>query len=297
MDRIIEYTLSEAYRDRKLYEFLRENGYSRQNITDLKYTDSGVFVGGERIKMDYRLVPGQTIAVHIRENRNSPKIPPVELPFDVVYEDEDVVVVNKPAGMPIHPSLNNYENTLGNAAAFYYNSQGLEFVFRCINRLDRDTTGLTIIAKNMVSANMLSKDHKLGNISKEYIAIVSGEMTESEGTIDLPIGRCNDSSIKRCVDHIGGDSAITHFKVEKKGNGLSVVRLWLETGRTHQIRVHMSAMGYPLIGDFLYNSQNTHMSRQALHVEKMSFVSPIMGNKVVLNAPIPTDMKEVMDCI
>lgn len=290
-NRIIEYTPTSEYEGKKIYEFLRDNGYSRQNLTDLKFTESGVYLEGNRIKLDHRIQAKETFHVCITETRASQNIPAVELPFDVVYEDEDLVVVNKPSDMPIHPSLNNYDNTLGNAAAYYYKQQGLNFVYRCINRLDRDTTGLVIIAKNIISANMLSKQHQNDEIEKEYTAIVVGEDIDDSGTIDAPIGRKDGSTITRCIDFSNGERAVTHYNVVKRGNGLSLIRLHLETGRTHQIRVHMASIGHPLIGDFLYNPTDTHMSRQALHVGKISFTQPIYKTPITLEVPLPEDMR------
>ena len=297
MKRTIEYILPKEYHNKTIAEFLKDKGYTKQGITELKFGDSYIEVNGEHRNMPDRIVAGDVLTVNIIENKSSPKIPPVELPFDVVYEDEDVVVVNKPTDMPSHPSLNNYYNTLGNAAAYYYQSRNDSLVYRCINRLDRDTTGLTIIAKHMISAGILYNQHKSGLIHKEYTAIVSGEDIEDSGTIDMPIGRASDSAITRMIDYQNGDSAVTHFTVLKRGLGLSVVKLRLETGRTHQIRVHMKAIGHPLIGDFLYNPDDKHMDRQALHVNYISFEQPVTGIRINLEAAVPADMKTIIDQI
>ena len=297
MDRTIEYIMPEEYAGRKIYEFLRDKGYSRQNLTDLKFTESGLYLGDNRIKLDYRIIPGDVISVCIREKKSSENILPVNIPIEVVYEDEDILVVNKPADMPIHPSLNNHDNTLGNAVAYYYQSRGCDFVYRCINRLDRDTTGLVLIAKNMISAQFLSKQHLQGVIQKEYTAIVSGYIEEKEGTIDKPIGRVNDSTIKRRIDYENGERAVTHYSMITQNHDMSVVKLHLETGRTHQIRVHMASIGHPLIGDFLYNPDDTRMKRQALHVNQLSFIQPVTQRSMVLTAPIPKDMSDIIAII
>ena len=295
MDRIIKYKPSKEYEGKKVYEFLRDRGFSRQNITDLKYTESGIYVGEARIKLDYIITSDTELTVKLIENRSSEKIEPVDLPFDIVYEDEDLVIVNKPYGMPIHPSLNNYYNTLANAVAYYYGSQGKNFIYRCINRLDRDTTGLVVISKNVLSGNLLSQQHKAGKIYKEYVAIVCGEDIPDSGVIDKPIGRMDGSSIMRQIDEENGDCAITNYEVLGRGSNLALVKLWLQTGRTHQIRVHMSSIGHPLIGDFLYNPGNTLMVRQALHVCKIELYQPIEGTYISTRACIPDDMREIID--
>lgn len=295
MNRTIEYIFPEEYKGKKISEYLQDKGYTKQNIIALKFTDSHILVDGKRVNMTERIIPGNKLTVCIRENENSEKIPPINIPFNIVYEDEDVVVANKPYDMPSHPSLNNYDNTLGNAAMYYYNRQGKSFIYRCLCRLDRDTSGLVLIAKHMISGGILNNDVKQNKVKKEYTAIVCGEDIPDKGTIDYPIGRDYSSTILRKVDFDNGERAVTHYEVLKRGNGLSLVRLWLETGRTHQIRVHMLALGHPLIGDFLYNPLDKHMTRQALHMGSMSFIQPVTGEKIELVAPLPLDMQNVID--
>lgn len=295
MERIITYDIPATYTGHKISEFLHNKGYSRQNITELKHMNESILLNGKWEYMNTRLHAGDRLTVHITEDASSEKIPPKELPFPIVYEDEDLVVVNKPANMPIHPSMKNYENTLANAAAFYYEKQGKPLIYRCVNRLDKDTTGLTIIAKHLVSCSILYTAMRERKIEREYSAIVQGEDLPDCGTIDLPLGRKDDSAIERTVDFQNGERAITHYEVIARNNELSFVRFHLETGRTHQIRVHMKAIGHPLIGDFLYNPTDTHMSRQALHAGKLSFVHPITGEPLCFEAPLPDDMKQVYD--
>ena len=247
--------------------------------------------------MNHVLQPGDTLTLHIREDHSSEKIPPVNLPLNIVYEDADLMVINKPAGMPIHPSMNNYYNSLANALAYYFEQQNCPFVFRCINRLDRDTSGLTIVAKHYVSAGMLSAmiaNKATSGITREYLAITKGSVCPLEGTITAPLGRKEGSIIERTVDFENGESAVTHYKVLDEKNGHSLVSLILETGRTHQIRIHMKYLGYPLIGDYLYNPDMEQIQRQALHAWKLSFVHPITGEKMQFTAPLPEDMAAVL---
>ncbi len=295
MERILNYEIPENFIGHKISEFLHNQGYSKQNLTVLKRMPESILVNGVWVHLNERLKAGDILTVHITETEVSEKIPPVKLPFPIVYEDEDIVVINKPADMPIHPSMNNYENTLGNAAAYYYEKQGKPFVYRCINRLDKDTTGLTIIAKHLVSCGILYTAMEKRDIQREYIAIIEGEDIPESGTVDLPLGRKPDSAIERMVDYEHGDRAVTHYRVLAKGGGLSLLSLHLDTGRTHQIRVHMKEIGHPLIGDFLYNPDNTQMDRQALHAAKLAFSHPITGEEMVLEAPMPEDMRRALE--
>lgn len=292
MERILEYRISGQDAGKTIKEYLLQTGFSGQNIVELKKIPQSILLNGVWEYVTCKVKENDVLRIYIKEEESSEKIPPVELPFPLVYEDEDIVVVNKPANMPIHPSLNNYENTLGNAAAYYFEKQGRPFVFRCINRLDRDTTGLTILAKHMVSCSMLQNDMAERKISREYLAIVEGTFDETEGMIDAPIGRKEGSTIERMVDFENGERAVTNYSVLKQKENIAMVALRLETGRTHQIRVHMTSIGHPLIGDFLYNPGNKGMNRQALHAWHLSFIHPITKEAMELEAPVPADMKE-----
>lgn len=298
MTREISYKIASEYAGQKVSEYLRGRGFSKQNLTDIKFnlTGSGIYISGEKVLQNHLLSSGDELRVLIVEKGGSEKIPPVNIPIDIVYEDDDLIVVNKPSDMPIHPSLNNYENSLANALMYYYNAKGHDFVFRVINRLDRDTSGLTIVAKNIISANILHNQQKTGQLQKEYFAVVEdfdGSLPIS-GTIELPIGRKDGSTIERIVDLQNGETAITHFDLVSHSNGLSFIKLHLETGRTHQIRVHMKAIGHPLVGDFLYNPSSELMNRQALHVGRIGFVQPITGEQILLTADCPADIKRLL---
>lgn len=281
--------------------FLTKQGWTSQNLKNLRKTPDGIEVNGERAFQNYRLQPEDLLKVRVMEEASSGKIVPVKLPFSIVYEDEDIIAVNKPADMPIHPSLRNYENSLANALMYYYVQQDSPFVFRCINRLDRDTSGLTIVAKNSVSAGILGKQMAASvknscipkPLRREYLGIVRGESVPEHGTIEAPIARKDTSVIERMVDFQSGEHAVTHYEVVKRGHGHSLLKLWLETGRTHQIRVHLKYAGFPLIGDYLYNPDMEYIHRQALHSYRLTFLHPITGQSLQLEAPMPEDMKTV----
>lgn len=293
MNRTIDYIIDDASDGLRIEQYLRRRGYSGQNLAEIKRMPKSVLVNGEHYYMRQQLKTGDHLSVHICETKCSEKIPPVKLPLDIVYEDEDIIVINKAAGMPIHPSLNNYTNSMANALAWYYQEQGKPFIFRCCNRLDRDTSGLTVVAKHLVSGNILSDMVRRRAIHREYLAIVRGHVTPESGTIDAPLARKPGTIIERTVDWEHGETAITHYQIVDEKNGHSLVSLRLETGRTHQIRIHMKHLGYPLIGDYLYNPDMEYMTRQALHSHKLAFTHPITGKAMEFTAPLPEDMQHV----
>ena len=294
MNRNIDYIIDEDSSGLRVEQFLRRKRYSGQNLSEIKRMPKSILVNGVHYYMRQELSTGDHLQVRICETQNSEKIPPTKLPLDIVYEDEDLLVLNKPAGMPIHPSLNNYTNSIANALAYYFQSQGKPFIFRCCNRLDRDTSGLTIVSKHLVSGSILSDMTKYREVHREYLTIARGSVTPSEGTIQAPLGRKEGTIIERTVDWEHGEDAVTHYKVVKEANGHSLVSLRLETGRTHQIRIHMKYLGYPLIGDYLYNPDMEYMTRQALHSHHMEFTHPITGEHMSFTAPLPEDMARVM---
>ena len=294
MNRNIDYIIDEDSAGLRVEQFLRRKRYSGQNLSEIKRMPKSILVNGVHYYMRQELSTGDHLQVRICETQNSEKIPPTKLPLDIVYEDEDLLVLNKPAGMPIHPSLNNYTNSIANALAYYFQSQGKPFIFRCCNRLDRDTSGLTIVSKHLVSGSILSDMTKYREVHREYLAIARGSVTPSEGTIQAPLGRKEGHIFERTVDWEHGEDAVTHYKVVKEANGHSLVSLRLETGRTHQIRIHMKYLGYPLIGDYLYNPDMEYMTRQALHSHHMEFTHPITGEHMSFTAPLPEDMVRVM---
>lgn len=293
MTRELNYQITEKDNEKTILHFLQEQGYSRNVIIHLKKTPESILKNSVWSYVNETLKTGDTLFIKIVENEGSPKIIPVSLPLDIIYEDEDILVVNKPADMPVHPSMNNYENTLANAVMWHFSQQNIPYTFRCINRLDRDTTGLTILAKNMLSAGILSNQMQKRQIHKEYRAICTGIVPDA-GTICAPIARAAGSTIERCVDFEHGEEAVTHFELEKTDGRLSLVKLTLGTGRTHQIRVHMKYIGHPLIGDFLYNPDDTIMNRQALHCCCLRFIHPVTGKEMIFEAPLPEDMKRIL---
>ena len=291
MQRNFTYQITEEFHNCTISSFLKAKGYPHAVMVHLKKTPESILLNGRWEYVNTAVKTGDVLEIKLIENESSEKIPPVYAPFSIVYEDEDILVIDKPANMPIHPSLNHYENTLANAVCYYFANQGIPYTFRCVNRLDKNTTGLTIVAKHMLSSAILSRDVAVKSIKREYLAIVSGE-TDDSGTINAPIGRKDVSTIERQIDYENGENAVTHYRKIDTKNGYTLLSLVLETGRTHQIRVHMSSIRHPLIGDFLYHPASTELPRQALHSHKLEFVHPITKEPMTFTAPIPQDMAD-----
>lgn len=294
MNRTISYDIDSHSEGLRVEQFLRRKGYSAQNLSTIKRMPESILVNGVHYYMKQTLKAGDRLLVRIQETESSRNIPPVCAPLSIVYEDEDLIVVNKPAGMPIHPSLNNYTNSLANALAWYYQQQGKPFIFRCCNRLDRDTSGLTVVAKHLVSGNILSTMTKKKEVRREYLAVVRGHIAPESGTISAPLARKEGTIIERIVDFDRGEPAVTHYRLVREANGHSLVALQLETGRTHQIRIHLKHLGFPLVGDYLYNPDMEYISRQALHSFRLSFPHPITGEAMDFTAPLPEDMRNIL---
>ena len=293
MTRTITYAIDESYHGDTILQFLKKHLYTDKAIIALKKTPEGILLKNTWAYVNQKISSGDILIIKIVDSDSSENILPENLNLDIVYEDDDILVVNKPANMPIHPSQNHYTGTLANGIAGYFASQNKPFIFRCVNRLDRDTTGLTILCKHQLAGGILSNMVSERLIKRTYLAICSddGSLPES-GTIDAPIGRKEGSTIERIVDHKYGERAVTHFKrlSHHPDKRISLIQLRLETGRTHQIRVHMSHIGHPLIGDNLYGGDCTLISRQALHSFSLSFTHPVTLQAMYFEQPIPNDM-------
>ena len=293
MVRKLKYEIEPEFAGYTIEKYLKQKNYSHGCLVFLKKTEEGIKRNGVWAYTRDKLDAGDVLEILFAEEDSSENIVPVEMKLDIVYEDEDILVINKPADTPIHPSQGNYDNSLANGVKHYYESQGESFVFRCINRLDRDTTGLVVIAKNMLSSAALNAAMVHREIHRTYLAVVKGELPE-KGTIDFPIARKDGSTVERCVDMSGGEYAVTHFECVEKNEKYSLAKIWLETGRTHQIRVHMNAIGHPLPGDFLYHNDRSEIGRQALHSWRLEFHHPVTGELLKFEQPLPEDMRNLL---
>lgn len=261
-------------------DFLRNFGVSSALLTKLKQDENGIKLNGKFAKAIEVLKSGDNLTVNIKNSGKMPEKFECEN-VKVAYNDEDILVLNKPPLMPVHESRNHRGDTLANVAACYMES---DCAFRAVYRLDRDTSGLVLIAKNELAASKLA-----GKIKKDYYAVVSGKF-EGEGTIDLPIRRVQESIIERGVFD-DGERAITHYEAIKTDGENTLLKLNLETGRTHQIRVHFSHLGAPLLGDTLYGGSCEKINRQALHCKTIYFTHPITHEKITVDCDFPKDFK------
>lgn len=250
-------------------------------------------VNGQVTHTNYRLQTGDRITVDLNLNENNCIIPQ-DIPLDIVYEDIDIMVINKAAGMAVHPIKEKMEGTLANAVSYYWSQRGESQLFRPVNRLDKGTSGLVLIAKSQFAHQAMFKQQKQGLVKRRYKALVEGLVQENQGRIDLPIAHAKPGSkAPRMVDD-GGKAAVTHFTVCQRYQECTLLDLQLETGRTHQIRVHMSHQGHPIYGDPIYGHPSLLIDHQALHAGWTAFLQPRTANPLQFEVPLPGDMQNLL---
>ncbi|MBE6575255.1 MAG: RluA family pseudouridine synthase [Ruminococcaceae bacterium] len=273
----------------------RELGFSNRLLARLKQDERGILVDGERVTVRYPLRRGQRLTLAVEDRSQSETILPVDLPVSVLYEDEFLWGVNKPPEMPTHPSHGHYDDTLANALAWYAAQRGEPFVFRPVNRLDRNTSGVVLIARDQRAAGVLARTMQQRQMKKRYLALLDGELYPDAGTLSAPIRRRAESIIFREVCGEGeGDEAITAWRVLARDGGYTLVEASPETGRTHQLRVHFAHLGCPIHGDDLYGNAAEDMPRQALHASTLTFPHPVTGEEIILKAPLPEDFRNLL---
>lgn len=261
-------------------------------ITFLKKKDRGIVLNGERVTVRKTIKVGDLLELEYTDEKTAVEesnILPVKLPLDIIYEDNDVIAVNKPPYMPTHPSHNHYDDTLANALRYYFDSKDIPFIFRSVNRLDNLTSGIVLVAKNRLSAARLSDNIAKGRVSKGYIAVLHGSPETPEGEICAPIRRVEKSIITRSV-YDDGANAVTRYRTLYKNDMYSLVKAIPITGRTHQLRVHFSHIGHPICGDTLYGHPSHFITRQALHAYETAFTHPTSEELIKLTAPPPCDI-------
>lgn len=253
-------------------------------------------VNGMSVSPNNTIKVNDQIEVNLDFIEDYSNFPSVKMDLDILYEDECLLIVNKPAGIPVHPSLNHFVDSLANGVKYYFDSIELKRKIRPVNRIDKDTSGIVIFAKNEYVQEFLVRQMKSGKFTKEYIAICDGIFESKKGIIDKPIARKTPSIIERCISD-DGDSAITDYEVlqefNNENNPYSVIKCNLKTGRTHQIRVHMQYIGHSILGDTLYGYACNLISRQALHSFSVSFIHPISRSRFKITAPLPSNMKSL----
>ena len=270
-----------------------EFSMSDRLLLKLKKLDK-IYLNGNVTSVNHPVLENNLIECYLDYEEDNSNIVPTEMPLNIIYEDEAYIVVNKPAGIPVHPSMDHYTDSLSNGIAFYFNQIGLKKKIRPVNRLDKDTSGIVIFAKNEYIQECLVRQMKSKEFIKKYIAVVNGNLDNLEGTINAPIARKEGSIIERCVSETG-DIAITHYKVLKRKTDFDIVECILETGRTHQIRVHFAYLGHSLLSDTLYGTSSSLINKQALHAYKVEFTHPLSKKKVKYIATVPEDLNKLME--
>ena len=283
-----------------LREFLLgEVGISVAMLKHLKFLPDGILVNGKHVTVRHILCEGETLFVKCEDDEPSENIVPSDIKVEIAYEDDDIVVADKLPFMPTHPSHGHFNDTLANALCFRYMGEKSPFVFRSVNRLDRNTSGLVLVARTRMAAARLSSEMSRGGIKKEYVAILSGVLPENEGEIDTYIRRESESIITRCVcgEGEGGDRALTRYRVLFCDGNHTVVLAAPITGRTHQLRLHFAHLGAPIIGDDMYGEVSEHIKRHALHARKLTFTHPSDNREMELVSSLPDDMERLIDRI
>ena len=288
MKKEIEITIEKESAGKKIEHILKvKAGLSETLIRRLKRTEGGILLNGKPAKVIEKVSFGDVVKVAVTE-KSSQNIVPAKIHLDIIYEDEDILAVNKPRSMPTHPSKGHRDDTLANGVIYYL---GQNSRFHVITRLDRDTSGVVLIAKNPVSAAFLTDEMKNGRIAKEYVAVLNGVLNPQKGIIKAPIKKKSETGIMRCVSPEGKE-AVTKYRTVKIQDGISLVNLFPVTGRTHQLRVHMSYMNCPIYGDSLYGAVQKG-ERTLLHCRKISFTHPVTKKNISITAPLCDDIKIV----
>ena len=293
---VLKSKVTNEFHKRKIREFLKEELNLSSRFIKSAAIEKRIKVNGIAVKMNYVLDGNEEVEVNLSKEE-SQNIEPENIPLDVVYEDEDILVLNKAPFMVVHPTKSHQTGTLANGILYYFKETNQQCIVRLVSRLDMNTSGLIIIGKNQYAHMMLSSEMKTDKFQKRYLAIVHGNLKQKEGTINAPIYRESLDSIKRIVDPRGQES-ITHYKVIKSFKNADLVECLLETGRTHQIRVHLSHLGHPIYGDSLYGygeEEKELITRQALHAYGLDFKSPRTKEILSLRANLPEDIKSLIE--
>ena len=285
----ITYTIEEN--NKTIKQILKERLFISDRLLTFLKKNSLILYNNDKItnlNILARLNSTVTVDLNFEEDNNN--IVPIKMDLKIIYEDEALLIIDKPVGIPVHPSILHYTNRLSNGVKYYFDSINLKKKIRPVNRLDRNTSGIVIFAKNQYIQECLIHQMQTKEFKKTYLAVVEGHLKKLNGTIDAPITRKENSIIERCVAE-NGEKSITHYKVLKQNfeKNYDIVECLLETGRTHQIRVHLSYIGHPLIGDTLYGNNSKYISRQALHAYKVEFIHPITNKLTQFTSDLPKD--------
>lgn len=288
----LEYIINNLTKYENIKQILKEELLLSDRLIKKLKLSNQIFLNNQPTKIYSNFRVGDLITVNLDFDETCNNIVPTKMELDILYEDDGMLIVNKPPFMPVHPSMDHYEDSLSNGVKYYFDLVGLKRKIRPINRLDKNTSGIVIFAKNEYIQECLIKEMKNNTFEKKYIALVDG-IIDKEQIIDAPIARKQNSIIERCVD-FNGDNAITVIKPINTFINYSLVECTLKTGRTHQIRVHTTHIGHPILGDDLYGTKSDKINRQALHAYKITFIHPILKSKIEIKAKIPEDIQKLI---
>lgn len=277
-------------------DFLLSNNISSKAISTLKKQVDGILVNGKGQFTNYKLQPNDILSINLDENNDYENIIATKMDLNILYEDDDIVIVNKSADITVHPSKKYFTNSLVNGLTYYYQNKNMDVKLHCITRLDKETSGCVLFAKNRIAANCLSNMVKQKEISKTYLSLASGKVSKQHFLISAPISRISKGNILRCVDFQTGKEALTEcFLLEYyPSNDISLLKCLLHTGRTHQIRVHLQYINHPIVSDSLYNKSCNLLLRQGLHCYNIRFIHPISHQLIDVTSQLPADLKQVL---
>ncbi|WP_226530481.1 RluA family pseudouridine synthase [Metabacillus niabensis] len=277
-----------------IFDFVKAKQISKRALTDIKFNGGDILVNSEHVTVRHKVKEGDVLTIIFPEEERGSGLQADKVPFNIVYEDQHCLVINKPPYVPSIPSREHTKGTLANGLIDYYEKHHIPSTVHIVNRLDKDTSGLMLVAKHRFAHSLFSTQQKTKQIHRTYKAVVHGVLALDKGTITAPIGRKKDSIIEREVCE-EGQVAVTHYEVIQRLEDKTLVELVLETGRTHQIRVHMSSLGNPLCGDQLYGGNENEIKRQALHSSQLSFWHPLLEKQLTFETEIPEDMRELLN--
>ncbi|MRX52760.1 RNA pseudouridine synthase [Bacillus sp. HMSC76G11] len=290
----LTWTIPAAEDGMLIRDYLKEKNISKRALTDIKFGGGSILVNDEHATVRLKLRAGDVLKVIFPVEKPSAGMLPEKVDFEIVYEDEWCLVINKPPYLPTIPSREHPGGTLANGLLFYYREKEIAATIHVVNRLDKDTSGLMLVAKHRFAHSLFSSQQKQGGIKRSYFALVEGEVKEKQSTISARIGRKEDSIIERTVRD-DGQHAVTHYQVIAYSECNTLISLKLETGRTHQIRVHMAHIGHPLCGDSLYGGSHRFIPRQALHSAELSFFHPFLEQEMNFKIDLPDDFQSVIN--
>ena len=274
-------------------QILKEEFHMSDRLIIKLKKNNRIFLNNYPISINNTFTIKDLVTVDLDFEEESENIVPTKMNLDILYEDDSFLIINKPYNIPVHPSMKHFDNSLSNGVKYYFNQLNLKVKIRPVNRLDKDTSGIVIFAKNAYIQECLVKQMKLKIFKKEYIALLEGNLEHTTGTINAPIARKDNSIIEREISNLG-INAITHYDLVKNYDSYCLVKFILDTGRTHQIRVHSKHIGHPILGDTLYGKSSYLINRQALHAFKIYFIHPITKEELKIVAELPEDIKNLI---